>query len=260
MGSINPHTFAQFDHEVQSICEEFLSSLGLSYFHFRRNFKEGNCFILSNKSNFLQDFIRSNVKEINYNAFQAIDQTLIYFWDDVLTNQLMEMVRDKNQLYHGVTIIERYKDYFDCFAFAMSKPHPSPVSYYFRQFNDLKRFCEKFPEMARDLIENQKIKRLWIPKLRLSNNEFLFLPERSDRIALVPEDNQYITTYELLCLKLVRDGKSYRDIGTALSMSPRTVETHLTRLKRRTNLTTNELILKSFRKSPADNLEEISQM
>jgi hypothetical protein len=193
--------YSVYDMEIQTICEEFISSLGLSYFHFRRNFKDGTFFVLSNKSDILMDFINGKAKEINYHASQSIHQSLVHFWDEILSEELMQVTREKHSLHHGITILERYKDHFDCFAFAMPKPLSSPTSYYLQHFRDLKRFCQNFPLLAHNIINSNNIERIRLEDFQLSNHKFLFLPERSCRIELTSESNHYITTYELLCMQ-----------------------------------------------------------
>lgn len=71
------------------------------------------------------------------------------------------------------------------------------------------------------------------------------------------ENNNYITTYEALCVQLLQEGKSYKEIGTLLSMSSTTVKTHLIRLKARTGLSFQEASLQSFQDYKGNNVLKI---
>lgn len=244
----NLYTFFKYDEEVRKITEPFILNLGYSYFHFRRNFKDGSSIVLSNNSSFLLDFLENTKRVVPYKDPISFQKILVYFWDEFLPQDLIFLTRDKHYLHHGISIFDRHKDYYDCYALAMSDFHPSPVSWHLKNFNDLKIFIEKFPEMAEHLITKMEEERYIVPKINISiRSDMLYLPERSGRIDLGAGYKDYITTYELLCMQLLREGKSYKDIGSNLSMSPRTVETHLARLKRRTGLTFEELFLKSFK-------------
>jgi DNA-binding CsgD family transcriptional regulator len=131
----------------------------------------------------------------------------------------------------------------------MSEPHPSPVVYYFHILKALQNFSELFPTKARHLIKEATKKPI---KRRVSvkdaNRNFFFLPTRSARFYIGEDVNKYITTYEALCVQLMQEGKSYKEIGTILSMASSTVKTHLNRLKERTGLSLQEVSLQSFQK------------
>jgi DNA-binding CsgD family transcriptional regulator len=244
----NPYLFIHYENEVEKICGDFLRQRGLSYFHYRRNYQDGSWFVLTNKTGFLKEFIGGNVKEISYPPPLFVHQSLVYFWDECLTEEVRVITQEMNSLYHGVTIVNRHKDHFDCAAFAMSQPHPCPSSYYLRIFHDLKTFSQLFPQMAKPMIDKVQLDRMYMPIHKQDlNRAALLLPRRSIRIQMSSQGNNYLTTYELFCIQLLNEGKSYKEIGEILSMSPRTVETHLSRMKRRTGLTLGEIAIKSFK-------------
>jgi hypothetical protein len=227
----------------------------LSYFHYRRIYKDGSLAVLTNKSGFLKDFFQSNAKEPIYSKPISLHQSLLYFWDECLSEELQALTKEKHSLYHGMTLINRHKEYYDCVAFAMPTSRSSPVSHYFNIFNELKKFSELFVQMGKPLINKMESQRIKLPAQRQdSNRKSLLLPPKSDQIPIGPDPGAYVTTYELLCMQLLREGKSYKQIGETLSMSPRTVETHLARSKRRTGLTFDELSLKSFKMNNPQNL------
>jgi len=245
---MNPPSIIHLANEVDDICKNFLKPRGLSYYHFKRVFKDDSFIILVNQPNLFKMFLESNFIEPTYYVPTYIRQSPVYFWDELLSSELLSHLREQHSLYHGITIISRQKDFYDCTAFAMSEFHPSPSSYYLNILKDLQTFSELFPKMASSLIENVSRKRVKISTSthNLSSKCF-FLPERSARFKIGEGTNDYVTTYEALCLQLLQDGKSYKEIGFILSMSPRTVETHLERLKSRTGLTLGELFLQSFK-------------
>lgn len=242
------HLFCSLASDVDKICKSFLQARGLSYFHFRRIFKDNTFVVLSNDISFCTDFFKNNIKEPSYYIPTYIRQSSVYFWDECMSPEIIDLTREKHGLYHGITILSRRKNFYDCSAFAMPEFHSAPSSYYLHILKDLQTFSELFPKRASSLIEKACQNRIKLLSSREDQNrQSFFLPERSARHPLSDHPDDYITTYELLCLQLFQDGKSYKQIGELLSMSPRTVETHLSRLKIRTGLTLRDLFLKSFR-------------
>lgn len=248
MGDLDSYYFAQMTEEVDKICKHFLISRGFSYFHFKRIYKDDSFVFLSNRPSVVKDFLKSDFTEPFYYVPTYIRQSPIYFWDEFLSPDILSLTREKNGLYHGITIMSRQKDFYDSTAFAMPEFHPSPSSYYLNILKDLQTFSELFPKMASSIIEKASHERIKISAPKQDRNrKCFFLPERSMRFKIGEGLDDYITTYEILCLQLMQDGKSYKEIGSILSMSPRTVETHLVRLKTRTGLTLGELSLQTFK-------------
>jgi len=256
--------YPQFIHtaqDVNNICKFFLLPRGLAYFQFKRIYKDDSFIVLANSPVFFKDFLENNLSEPSYYLSTHIRQSSIYFWDDFLSPEMLSLTRNKYNIYHGITIISRQKKFYDCTAFAMSELHSSPSSYYLHVLKDLQIFSELFPKIARSHIDNACQKRIkaTVPKQGLSRKRF-FLPQRSTRFKIGDGLNDYITTYEALCLQLLQDGKSYKEIGSILSMSPRTVETHLVRLKTRTGLTFKELSLQSFKNFGTKKIDVLDHM
>jgi len=239
--------FDNTTHEVDKMCGYFLRPRGFSYFQFKRTYKCDSFIILANHLNFLNDFLEKDFIEPSFSTPVYTRQSPIYFWDESLSPSVVSSMIEKKNIYHGITIISRRKNFYDCTSFAMSMPHPSPFSYYFHVLKELQKFAEIFPTIARTLIEkaSRQQPKILAHKQSLKRKSFL-LPERSARFRIGGGLNNYITTYEALCLQLFQEGKSYKEIGSVLSMAPRTVETHLSRLKSRTGLTLQELSLQSF--------------
>ncbi|MBA3283627.1 MAG: hypothetical protein H0U27_01025 [Nitrosopumilus sp.] len=111
---------------------------------------------------------------------------------------------------------------------------------------DLQNFSEVFPAKARHLIK-EEIKNFQKTKIlgKVAKHNHFYLPKRSTRFYIGNDIHNYITTYEALCVQLVREGKSYKEIGNILSMASTTVKTHLIRLKARTGLSLQEISLQS---------------
>lgn len=247
MDSMDADRLACVAREVDTICAPFLQPRGFSYFQFKRVYKNGPLVILANHPDFFNDFLEIDFAELFPSIpFQA-RQSTIYSWDEIRETTALPAGNDDMGVYHGITFISRRKLFYDCASFAMSDRHPTPFSYYFNLLKELEKFVEFFPALARGLIEKASKKPIHIlaPPQELKRKRF-FLPKRSARFHIGTGVKDYVTTYEVFCLQLLQEGKSYKEIGSILSMSKNTVETHLARLKARTGLTFQELSLQSF--------------
>lgn len=231
--------------DVDKICSTFLHSRKLSYFQFKRVYKDGSFIILANHHKFFTDFLENAFAESPHLIPFHTQQSTIYLWDEASPTTNLPLISEKKGIFHSITFVSRRKNFYDCTTFAMSKRHASPFSHYFLIIKEMQTFVEIFPTLARSLIEKTIKKPIKIVTPRQGRKSF-FLPKRSARFHIGEGAKDYVTTYEVLCLRLLQEGKSYKEIGSILSMSPNTVETHLVRLKARTGLTLQELSLQSF--------------
>ncbi len=233
--------------EVDKICNFFLHPRKLSYFQFKRIYKNSTSIILANHPEFFKEFLKDGFIEPKIHLPVDTRQNSFCFWDEILSEAQLLFLKEKQGVYHGLTILSRRKTFYDCTTFAMSEPHPSPVAYYLYILKDLQTFSQTFPARARYLIKELAKNPLKIQKYgHRVNRKYLFLPKRSSRFYIGDDVNNYITTYEALCVHLAQEGKSYKEIGSILSMASSTVKTHLIRLKTRTGLSFQEICLQSF--------------
>jgi DNA-binding NarL/FixJ family response regulator len=252
-------------HEVAKLAHPFLHPRGLAFFQFKRVYKDAPAVTLANRPDFFRDILEGEFVDPSPYIPFYIRQSSICFWDESLPEERLATLREnrgenrgENQeesrgIYHGLTIISRRKDFYDCTTFAISQRHPTPFAYYYHILKDLQKFAEVFPAIARGLIQKsrkQPVKTL--PSRHGVSRKNFFLPKRSSRFHMGKGENDYITTYEALCAQLLQEGKSYKEIGSILSMAPSTVETHLKRFKARTGLTVQELSLQPFQGSKGE--------
>jgi len=234
--------------EVDKICSYFLHPRKLSFFQFKRTYKNNTSIILANKSDFFREFLINGFIEPEILLPVNTRQSSFCFWDETLSNTQLSILKETLGIYHGLTILSRRKSFYDCITFARSESHPSPVAYYLHLIKDLQNFSEIFPTKAQHLIKESAkstLKTRTISK-GITRKNFL-LPKRSTRLYIGDDVNNYITTYEAICVQLALEGKSYKEIGAMLSMAATTVKTHLIRLKARTGLSLQEISLRSFR-------------
>lgn len=247
MISIESNDVVKLAQEVENLCSKFLHPRDISYFQFKRIYKNSTSITLANHTEFFEEFLPNGFVEPSVQMQIDAHQSSICFWDESLPEEHLSLLKETQGIYHGFTILSRKKIFYDCTTFAMSKPHPAPVTYYFYILKQLQTFAELFPTVASHLIKNTtKIHINNLTRDHYMTRKKFFLPKRSSRFIIGEDINNYVTTYEALCVELFQAGKSHKEIGSILSMASSTVKTHLKRLRSRTGLTLQDISLKSF--------------
>lgn len=247
MSNIDTYDKEKIAQEVDKICKYFLNLRNISYFQFKRVYKNGTSIVLANDPDFFQEFFENGFIPPQMNITINMRLNSFCFWDETLSKDQLSYLMEKQGIYHGLTILNRRKVFYDCTTFAMSERHPSPVTYYLHILKDLQNFSELFPIKARHLIkESYKTPSVANASGRYIKRNIFFLPKRSTRFTIGDDVKNYITTYEALCMQLMQEGKSYKEIGSILSIASSTVKTHLLRLKARTGLSLQEISMLSF--------------
>ncbi len=154
MISIESYDVVKLAQEVENLCSKFLHPRGISYFQFRRIYKNSTSVTLANHTDFFKEFLPNGFVEPSIQMPIHAHQSSICFWDESLPEDHLSLLKETQRIYHGFTILSRRKVFYDCTTFAMSKPHSAPVAYYFYILNQLQTFADLFPTVASNLIKN----------------------------------------------------------------------------------------------------------
>jgi len=151
------------------------------------------------------------------------------------------LVREKFGLHHGLTLVRRYKDYYDMIAVAVSEPKLNIGSFYLNKQKRMEQFINFFDKEYRDLLTTATKNPIILPRpYRDSNYQKICL--QNGRLPIKGNYGKtYLTAQELSCLRLRITGLSNKEIAQILDLSPRTVETYMARIQQRTGYTSNRL-------------------
>lgn len=162
-----------------------------------------------------------------------------FLWDEELPWLPVQIAHEKTHFYHGITFVRRSTHYYDMIAFALPELKLNAGSYYMIRLKALETFIEAFEREERKLLEiivNHPI--LLTETHQDPNFQDLCLEKNFQIPILTSQGKTYMTPQELSCARLRIRGYGYKEIGQFLCLSPRTVETYLERLKRRTGILT----------------------
>jgi hypothetical protein len=229
----NSHPTFTLETKVSEICKPFFDQYNFNYFQYARLFSDGSiACLLSDASLF------KHLMDLDLTSFSSVkpQQSYWFLWDEELPEFPVKLAKEAHNLHHGLTLLRRKKTHYDMIAVAMPIYLGNSASFYLNHLKIIESFiCDfetKHQELL-DLVFNNCIelpKKNWDPNLKK-----IILPSNS---IFIPKINNHITMQELSCLRLLAKGLSYKEIGQTLSISPRSVETYLHRLKDRTQYKT----------------------
>jgi DNA-binding CsgD family transcriptional regulator len=221
--------------KIQEACKSFLETFGFNYFQYLRCFADGSVGLLTNNTSIMEHFHQIDNEPVVFSSFeenQANAHSYWFLWDEALPAKPVELVREKFNIRHGLTLVRRNQNYYDMIAVAL--PHEQSNSFYLNKLAAIEHFINDFDKNNKDLIELMHKNPIALPEpYRDVNYKEICLTNGKLRIN-GQYGETYVTTQELGCLRLLAQGTSYKEIARFLDISPRTVETYLQRVKIRT--------------------------
>lgn len=213
-----------------------LEELKINYFQYVRCYRDGSFTLLTNSTKVLEELIQLKSPTLSYYQAPFCDSLSYNFlWEETLPEVPVTAVKEKHNFHNGLTILNRHHQYYDMIAFAMPGDLANKNTLYLNYLGYLKSFAEDFVVDHRQLFKHLDTHRLVPPDaLKDPNREILCLPTTQE-YSLSPQES--------LCLRLLKKGYTYKRIGLKLGLSPRTVETYLTRIKEKTGATSKDHLL-----------------
>ncbi len=246
------HPILQLSDAVSEICHDFLKLHGFNYFQYLRCHKDGSMSVLTNDTSLLKYFV-----ELDFPIFSSYQEDHVqrssywFLWDEELPWLPVKIAREKSNFHHGMTFVRRSPLYYDMIAFALPSQIRNPASYYMSRLKSLEWFIHWFDLNGKDLLKTVTEDPIFLPETnRDINYQNLCLEKKFQFPIQGSLGETYITAQELSCVRLKTQGYGYKDIGRLLSLSPRTVETYLMRLKLRSGISSHSEFIKMMSQCP----------
>lgn len=245
--NLKNHPFLTTAPEMQALCRP-LFSLGINHFVYHKNYVNGGEIRLSNNPRWIQHFYAGQ-----YHRFSAFEknpkelQSGYVLWSHLQNhNVVLDAAREFN-IDHGISLVKRVTDGVEYFFFGTSRDNPQIINFYINNLDLLERFTIYFKDRGRELIKIANTKKIIIP------NKFETAAEINDegnpcliqnnihaefiantpikKIQVANQLNTSLSRRELDCIAELLQGKTLKEIGNHLGISPRTVETHVNNIK-----------------------------
>ncbi len=234
--------------DVRSLCNEKLQSLGLTYFLYVIDYKDGRRFWLTNNGEWSEYYFLNEYYKISH--FESTNKHYItghYLWSTLSGQEVYQNARNYFNIDHGVTLVNKLKDAYEFAHFGTTKNNSNILHLYLNHIDLLNQFILWFRDKGAALIQMAKDNMITLPTVETKQTKDDILNSSKDinikmlMSELTPNkhclssayNNAIITNREADCIKWLKQGKTANEIGELLNISKRTVDTHLENIKRK---------------------------
>jgi DNA-binding CsgD family transcriptional regulator len=232
--------------EILDICKPLFESFNTTYFNFVRRYDDGSEICLTTDPVWTELFYEKKLyKSLLADRFAQkktiINKLKVIPWTQFSSSPVRIAQSDLFGVGIGLSLIFSRIGFTDFFHFGTSNENYHMAELYVSYADCLIQFAYYFYDVANKIIIDSSLtnNRLFIPdRLFKKDHEFpialgldikKFMENSQPKRFLIQNNIEQVllTKKEIQCITLLTQGKTAGDIGDFLSMSKRTVETHL---------------------------------
>ncbi len=255
--------------QVMEICRPLFNCLGISYFEYDKITNDGKVFYICTN----QDWLKFSLEEQMFDDTEHVYlcslakkyQKRYALWSNLKLDKTFLLSQYQQfDVWNGLTINEIESEAFNTYSFATSCGQVKLDEFYINNMPLFERFIVYFKQKLSSILDENHEKYLFSAtpldesveirheddQLHLEVDNFLKQTELDKFTVKVNQGLVQISKREFQCLQLLSQGKSVKEIGAALEISPRTVETYVNFLKNKTGLVYKNELIAFFQESP----------
>ncbi|MBY0461711.1 MAG: helix-turn-helix transcriptional regulator [Alphaproteobacteria bacterium] len=237
------------------ICRPLFDNFMITQFFYIKIFNNKNTrlYVCSEKK-WMESYIKNNFQDDLLHMQTYIPENLNYsLWAGFKKDSVYNAVYDLN-IWNGFNIYERDGESTITYAFATTPLNEGMINFYINNLNILKEFIFYFKCKAADIIDTSDLSKLIVSK----NKNPKFYPESDVIKSFSPKSNIQKFSFkgkllnitfsnrETACLYQLTTGKTSKEIGRLLGISPRTVESYINNIKEKTGYRNKSELIKMF--------------
>ena len=245
------HFFLTSSGEVDEIIKPLKDHFGINSFVYFKSFNDGSEIRLTNQPEWVQYYYEQGLYKLSYcegHPSEFVKARLI--WAGItVANPVLEKAREFN-IDHSMTFVEPCEDGCEFFFIGAALDRTDVMFKYLSNLDLIEHFLDYFRVKARPLIEEALKHKIIIPgKFEAVSKKFCLQSlNRSDFLnAISPVE---FSVRERECMRLLAKGYTHKMIAKELSISPRTVETYLNHVKKKTGANSKGDLVKYLLKMP----------
>jgi DNA-binding CsgD family transcriptional regulator len=233
-------------HDILDICRPFFESSGINAFSYSRLFKDGTRSELwSDAAAFDHTFHKARYivgaytpQYFNKNERYSFLEEKVETYPPDLRERYRNQLLDQREYFnhcHCFSILNKAEQLCEYFIFYAPRSSAIAVNYYINNIEKLESFSEYFIEKAKPLIFE-------------ADNHRFHCAEPVENAYKVNSKSilEIMTPREKDIAKLLITGATIKDIGVALRISPRTVESHVEKLKMKFEHTRKSILVQQL--------------
>lgn len=242
---IKQHYLIDVTSDIKDICAPLVKHFGIKHFCYSRNYPNGTSVALTMDADVIE-----NMHEV---FIAGLDKKGSYVKDGFyLQHEMTEEYHSLQSFFahftqrfgadHHLLFYEHYQTYMEQFVFGVDPRNLAAYSFYTENLDLFERFMIYFKDKAKKIIDEADKHRIIIPKvaprLELPINhyekirkDFLQDIQHSHYFVDNKDGGTFISQRELDVVYCLSRGRTAKEIGSELSLSPRTVESYLNSVK-----------------------------
>ncbi|MCI5057562.1 MAG: LuxR C-terminal-related transcriptional regulator [Flavobacteriales bacterium] len=237
----------QYGHEINEICQPLFSNTDIGFFEFIRSQNDGSYITYCSSLDWLDHYFKEELhkdtcfhgKADNYKKSYILTENLKH------SQNIVKDCKEQFKINNCLAVVCPCEKHVDTFLFGSETEDKRIYDFYFNNIDLLDRFIYYFYDTASTLIDRHAKDRYKFPHNSSSViKEELSSFERKVGLKRSLEVNNYnlqgicdcsLSKREVECLYWLEQGKTSDEIGIILNISGRTVESHLSRIKKKLN-------------------------
>jgi DNA-binding CsgD family transcriptional regulator len=242
--------------KIEPICDPLVRIFGVQTFGYRKFFLEGTSFNTSSNlmwNNFVQEKLNNTTIPNYENEVKAALRDGKHFFlrmgepdsQDVHLSMLYDC-----DIWNTLSLYRKSEDYVEGFYFASSRSNNKIISEYINNMKLFERFTFYFKEKFADVISAAEIKKASLPTIsplvfkqedlidsqeEKNIKDFILNTPINKLFLNVNKKDIRLSIQEFKCLAWLSRGKSVKEIGRIMELSPRTVESYIDNTKHKIN-------------------------
>ncbi len=207
-----------------------LKQLGIIHFSYMRSYNDGHRLYLGNNADFYDIYLTGkHYLSGNTECRPELYKEQAALWSTLPNQKIIDNCARSMGIDHGIFLFQPQAEYCENFSFATNAGNDRIINTYLSKMDVLISFKDYFREKATSIINQAEKQKIILPfndKLDISkslinaDNRNLFL---SNKVSL--------SKRQLECCHLLMQGKTTKEMASALGLSIRTVEDYLNHIK-----------------------------
>lgn len=227
-----------------------LKMLQVAFFSYTRFYFDGGSISLLTNANWYHFFLKREIPG-SVNVFNL--KTGCYLWSELFPEEAVFDAKNNFKIDNGIQFTYKEKDFIEVFSFASNPKNHKAIGYFIANIDLLEKFNAYFKTRASDLINKALKNKIIIPDVMRGYQEVtagftLGQAERKKFLSLIGYADivHGLSNREYECLQYISRGKTNKEVARILSISPRTVETYINKMKDKLNCVSKSQLTEIF--------------
>ena len=256
----------KYINEIEKICTPLFSNFNMTHFGYLRYMPDGSYLAMSSDINWAEIHLKNDYASSRYFAEEVCsipDNTHhASLWPAFCPTDITLDALYNHNIWHGLNIVHPSSGFVDVYYFATNRENHQVTSLYLNHSDLIRRFIAYFKNEIKNIVltakpENYAYSEIYNKVFQSKafredsiyiNNVENFIKETEIKKFKI-DDSLSLSAREIQCMALIANGRTMKEIGKHLNLSPRTIESYLNNLKNKLGCTHKGDIISFYERS-----------